>query len=150
MTTTRNRLDSARLHRRETILYLIVPMIGAGVMVLAGGVIVLLLPKRAQVSLISDWMLSLFMLLPCLLCLFGICMVFILAVAGMNKAHSLATRPLDRLEDFSATLTDQAVKASNTVKETAATLGTKLEPVERALSVFDEPPASENGEEKHV
>ena len=56
MTSTSNRRVSDQQHQREIRLYLIVPMIVAAVMVLAGGVAVLMLPRRMQVSIVADWM----------------------------------------------------------------------------------------------
>ncbi len=139
MATVSKRPTSQQQHRRETILYLIVPMIVAGVLVLAGGVIAFLLPRRLQVSLISDWMLSVFVLCPAVLCLFGICMVLIVAVAAMNRLHELTTKPLDRLEDMSQTVAEKTAKVSEAVNQQTINVSSRFAFIDRFLSVFDIP-----------
>ena len=81
-------------HRRETIRYILLPMVGLSVLVLAGAVISLLLPGRLQVSLIADWLLTILFLCPLALCLFPVCILMVAAIVGMNKAHSAIANPM--------------------------------------------------------
>jgi hypothetical protein len=147
MAAVPNRQTSQQQHRRETILYLIVPMIGVGMIVLGGGAIALLLPRRAQVSILSDWMLIVMVLCPAVLCLFGVCIALIVAVAGMNRLHDAATKPLDRLETLSTTLTEKTTQATDAVAQQTVNVSARFAFIDRLLNMFDELP--ENEEEKH-
>lgn len=150
MASPSHRRNSEKQERRETILFLILPMIIAAVMVLGGGVIALMLPRRLQVSILSDWMISIMVMCPAVLCLFAIGLVLIIVVAGMNKLHHIVAKPLDRLEDLSETLVEKTEQASEVINQTTINISAQLAPLDRVLGVFDEPPPSENGEEKHV
>ncbi len=64
------------------------PILGAVFVVLVGLVIILLLQRRVQVSLVADWMFTTIVLLPTLLCAFAIylgLLVTIVWVARMNR-----------------------------------------------------------------
>jgi hypothetical protein len=148
MATSSNQQDSEQRHRRETILYLIVPMIGAGVIVLAGGVMTMLLPRRQQVTTLSDWVLTIVVLCPSVVCLFAICLILIVAVASMNKLHSMAAKPLTRLEDVSETMVERTSQATDSINEKTVDFGARFAFLDRILSAFD--PPSENGDDKHV
>src|SRR5262249_33995513 len=99
-------IASKTKHNRETLLSIILPMLGVGAVVLVGLIIVLLLPERLQVSLIADWLLSVLFLCPVVLCLFPLCIGLIAAIVGMNKAHDAMAKPLQRVQTLSALLRD--------------------------------------------
>ena len=87
-------------------------------------------------------------LCPAVLCLFVICLLLMVAVAGMNKLHQIAAQPLDRLEEVSQTIADKATEATDLINEKTVGLSARFAFIDRLLSVFDSP--SENGDEKHV
>ena len=91
-------------HRRQTLRYIILPMVAVVAFVLVGVVMVLLLPKPEQVSLISDWLCTVLFLCPAVICLFPIVIGLIAAIAGMNKVHAAASGPMGQLEDLSETV----------------------------------------------
>jgi hypothetical protein len=139
MATASKRPTSQQQHRRETILYLIVPMIVTGVLVLAGGAAVILLPRRLQVSLVSDWMLSVFVLCPVVLCLFTICMLLMVAVAAMNRLHDIVTKPLDQIENVSQTMVEKTAQVTETINNKTVDMSSRFAFIDRFLSVFDVP-----------
>ena len=147
MTTASNRPNSANQHRRETLLHLIVPMIGVGVIVLAGGVLVFLLPRRSQVAVIADWMLTVMTCCPAVLCLFAVCIALVAAIAGMNKLHVLATQPLDRIETLSRTVAEKTAEVTDGINQKTADISAKFAFANSLLGTFDTPDASEDHQE---
>lgn len=127
------------VHRRETLRYIVLPMIGMVLLVLIGGMISLLLPQRLQVSIIADWLLTVMFLCPLVLCLFPICILMVGAVVGLNKAHDATAKPLRRIESFSAALNERVSKTADTVNQKTVDVSAKWAYVDRLLSVFDPP-----------
>lgn len=58
MTSSPVQQEHIRQHRRETFVYMIVPLMVTVFIVLLGIVIVLLLQRQLQVSLLADWMMT--------------------------------------------------------------------------------------------
>jgi hypothetical protein len=127
------------VHRRETLRYIVLPMVGVGLIVLAGAVISLLLPQRLQVSIIADWLLTILFLCPLALCLFPFCILMVAAVFGLNKAHDALVSPLRRVESLSETLRDRVSKTTDIVNQKTVDASAKWAFVDRLLSVFDPP-----------
>jgi len=128
-------------HHRETIRYIVLPMVGVGALMLVGAIIVLFLPGRLQVSLIADWLFTILFLCPIVLCLLPLCIVMVMGVVAMNKANNAAANPLRRLENFSANLKDRAVQATDTINRKTINASAKWAFVDRLLAVFDPPPS---------
>lgn len=139
MTVTSGRRESDLQHQREIRLYLIVPMIVAVLIVLAGGVAVLMLPRRLQVSIVADWMASFFFFCPAILCLFAVCMILIVTVVAMNKLHDQAAKPMNKLEDLSQTLVEKTAGLTDTINEKTVGYSTRFAFLDRFLNVFDPP-----------
>lgn len=127
------------VHRRETLRYIVLPMVGVGLLVVAGAVISLLLPQRLQVSIIADWLLTILFLCPLALCLFPLCIVMVAAIFGMNKAHDALVSPLRRVGSLTETLKDRVSKTADTVNQKTVDASAKWAFVDRLLSVFDPP-----------
>ncbi len=128
-----------RAHRRETRLYIILPLVIGIVLVLAGGVIVMLLPQRLQVSIIADLMLVVLMLCPSVLCLFLVVVALVAAAAGMNKVHVGASKTLGRAEGLTARVLDNTNRATETINQKTINFSVKLAFLEKLLGVFDRP-----------
>jgi hypothetical protein len=136
--TTQQR-PSQREHRRETLRFIILPFAGGVVLLLAGLTLVLLLPQRAQVSIIADWMSTVLILCPLTLCLFPLTAGLWIAVAGMNRLHAAAAKPLYRAEDLSRTLVERTAQTATIVNQQTINTSTRLAFINRLLSVFDPP-----------
>jgi hypothetical protein len=128
-------------HRRETLRYIVLPTVGLIALIALGVVIVLLLPKPGQVSLVADWMLTVFFLCPVMLCLFPIVILMVAAVAGMNKLHDKTLSPLKRVEHIAATLNTKIAQLTDTINHKTVNASVKVAFVDRLLSIFD-PPSS--------
>lgn len=134
---TTERRPSQREHRRETLRFITLPFAGAVVLLLAGLALVLALPQRAQVSIIADWMSTVLILCPLTLCLFPLTAGLWIAVAGMNRLHAAAAKPLDRAEDLSRALAEHAAQTAEAVSQRVISGSARLAFITRLLSIFD-------------
>lgn len=135
-------------HRRETRLYIILPLVAGIVVVLAGGVIALLLPQRFQVSIIADLMLAVLILCPSVLCLFLIVVGLAAAVVGMNKVHTGAGKTLGRAEGLTARVLDGTNRATESINQKTINLSVKLAFLEKLLGAFDRPALPSSKDER--
>ncbi|MBI5669149.1 MAG: hypothetical protein HZC41_14185 [Chloroflexi bacterium] len=135
-------------HRRETRLYIILPLVVGIVVVVAGGVIALLLPQRLQVSLIADLLVTVLLLCPSVLCLFAVAIGFVAAAAAMNKAHTGAGKLLGRAEGLSARMLDTTNRATETINQKTINLSVKLAFLEKLLDVYERPALPPKDERK--
>jgi hypothetical protein len=152
MEASPNRARSAAelARQRDTLRFIILPMAGVGLLVVAGAVIIILLPERLQVSLIADWLLTILFLCPMALCLFPICILMIAAVVGMNRVHDSAAHPLQRLENLSVSVKERSEGAMDAVSRFVIEASVRFAFIERLLGIFDPPapPTDEVNEEE--
>ncbi len=91
-----NTLTPRQQHRRQVRNQIVLPMLG----VAAGLILLLVVVGQAlnagQVSLVADFMLTLFYLLPMMLTCLIPTLIMIAAAVGLWKATNLAARPLRR------------------------------------------------------
>ncbi len=133
---------------RIAVLTMIWPLLGAVVLFLLGIIIVLVLPRRLQVSLISDWLLTVLVLCPMVICMFPLVIGIIALIAGMNQLHQTTAKPLRRLSALSQTMADRTVQTTTVINEKTVDASSRFAFLERLLSVFDEPSSSVNGTEQ--
>jgi hypothetical protein len=122
----KKRTPGVEAHRRETWLHILLPFLGGILLVAVLLIMALLLPQRAQVSLVADWMLTIFVLCPLALCLLPIYLLMMVAAFGMNKVHDKAASPLKRLEILSRTLAEKTISASESLSRASISLGTRF------------------------
>ena len=127
--------------QRDTLRFIVLPMMGLGLLVLGGAVITLLLPEQLQVSLIADWLFSVLFLCPLVLCTFPIFILLVVAVVGLNRVYDNATHPLRRLETLSLSLKDQSEGAMDAVSRFVIEASVRFAFIERLLGIFDPPPS---------
>lgn len=137
--------DSRRNHRRDTRRWIMLPMLLIGLPVLIGTGIVLALPSRFQVSIIADWMVSILILCPSVICLFVVCMLLIIAIAGMNKLHRMAARPLYRVHDWSEQIVEKAANLGQQINRRAVGIGSRFAFVNEWMRFFDPEKPAKNG-----
>jgi hypothetical protein len=135
--------------RRVALRQIGLPMFGVGLVVLAAIIIVLVLPRRSQVSIIADWLLTLMLLLPTVLCLFGMFIGLVALIAALNRLHHATAKPLGRVNALSRTLADRAAQTADSVNQRAIGLGARFAFVDRLLSTFDAPSTEMKDEEPH-
>lgn len=131
------------VHRRETRLQIILPFIGALLIVLGLTALPVLIDDpqyRLRVSFVGDFLLTLFVLCPAVLCMAALYFVVVLGIFGMSVVHRMAGTPLERLERISERFATELDKVSKRVSDGAISLGSSLAPLYRLLSVFDRDP----------
>jgi len=105
-----------------------------------------LLPLRAQVSLIAD-LLSLLVLCPLATCLFPIYVLMMVVAFGMNRVHDGAARPLRRMSDLSRGLADRTISLSEAASQVSIRLIASVAALDKLWDVFDRP--KDVDEERH-
>jgi len=142
---TRER-ESDRIYRREVRRQIILP-IGLGFLFTAGLVaLVLLLPLRGQVSIVSDVMLTWVVLCPLAICMFLPALLMALTIYGMGSLNRAAAKPLHRLHDFSETTANKAAAATDEVNQRTLRASARLGWLYRATGVFDRPEPAQSQE----
>ncbi len=124
-------------HRRETLLLVILPLLLVLLLIIACVVGVLLLPRRDQVSIVSDVMFTLLMLCPAVVCILPVTIGVIAAVFAMNRAHDKAAGPLRRLEDLSLKLAQRADSSTDTINRRTIDFSARLGFLYRWMSVLE-------------
>jgi hypothetical protein len=143
------RMTGQARHRRDTWLYIFLPLFFGGVLVFVLLVLVLLLPKRAQVSLVADLMLTVCVLCPTVICLFPIYLLLIVAAFGMSKLHHTGAKQLVRLETMSRELVDKTQETTDRMNRISVSLNGAAAPLNRLGNIFDRPAPKVNDEENH-
>jgi hypothetical protein len=130
---------SQALHRRETLIYVLLPVAGGGLVLLAALAVTLfgVLPRRPQVSILADWLLTVLVLCPAVLCLLPVCILLMTMVFGLNRLHGKTEGLMGKAEDMSASLANKAINASETVSRKSIGLTAKLAFFDPLWRVFD-------------
>ena len=92
--------DGARIHRRETMRQLVLPMGLALLFIIAIGAVVVILSDPTRISVVSSWMVLVLFLCPSVLIAAALFVGLTLLVYGINRLHSGAGSALQRAERF--------------------------------------------------
>jgi hypothetical protein len=92
-----------------------------------------------QVSIVSNTLLMVFMLCPAVICLFVPLLALILAVFGMNKAHTLIAKPLRQVEDLTETLEQRTQEVTNSINRQTINVSSRFAILNKWLGVFERP-----------
>lgn len=130
-------LPSERIHRRETLWQIVLPVAGGTVLfaLLFAAVFLIpqLLPYPEQVSMVADVLVILFMLTPVLICLLPVYLLFVIMASGMGAFHKGTAQQLRRLHLLSQTITDKTITTTELVNQQTANLRVKLAGVEQRM-----------------
>ncbi len=130
--------DATYQHRRETWLYIALPML-VGALVWIGLLsLALLLPLRAQVSLVADFMSIILCLCPAAICIFPIYVLMMVIAFGMNKVHDGTERPLKRIESMSHTLADKTNQTADSINRKSIAVASKFALLDKVWDLFDQ------------
>lgn len=149
MTPSPAKQDHIRQHRRETLLYLIVPLLVTVFIVLLAVAVVLLLERQIQVSLLADWMMTILVFCPALLCTTIVCISLVAAVVLMSRAGHPVLRPFQKVNEVTQMAADRTAKAAETVNNTTVNVASRFAFLDRLLSAFDMPDDNEEAKENH-
>ncbi|MBZ0304144.1 MAG: hypothetical protein K8J31_30695 [Anaerolineae bacterium] len=125
-------------HRRETLIQLVLPMLLLALLVAAGVVLVVLLPRGLQVGIVSDLMFAVLILCPAALCLLPLTILMVTAAVGMNHAHDALAQPLRKVEGHSASMVARTQTAADQVNHTTVNLSARLGFLYRWMSIFEQ------------
>jgi hypothetical protein len=130
---------SQTLHRRETLIYILLPVAGGGLLLLGALAVTLfgVLPRRPQVSVLADWLLTVLVLCPAVLCLLPVCILLMTLVFSLNRLHGTTEGLMGKAEDMSASLAERTVAATETVSKKSIGLTAKLALFDPLWRVFD-------------
>ncbi len=134
-----SRPDSTRIHRRAVRRGIYLPFIG-GLLLIVVLVVVAAVEGQTPTSAISTTLLTVLVLCPLAICLLPIYLLLVMAVAGMNRAHTAIANPLQRLETLSLTLRDRTTSASDRLARASINFSTRFALLDKLVfSVFDRP-----------
>lgn len=116
------------------------PFIGGFLFIIVLVAIAATLPDARQTSLISNFLLTLFILCPVALCMLPIYLVLIAGVYGMISVNKHAAKPLIALERTTANIAERTHKVGVKLAKASITFNVKMTSVDRAVfSIFDRP-----------
>ncbi len=124
-------------HRRETLLHIILPVLGGGLLILIAVVIALVLQRRVQVQILADVLTTLLILCPLLICLFPLYLIFVVLAVGMGKIHGGTAPRLESLRNFTQSLRERVSRWMNAINKNLINVLAKLEPYLQKLDIFE-------------
>jgi hypothetical protein len=149
MTSSPTKQDYLRQHRRETFLYLIVPLLVTVFIVLLGVAIVLLLQRQLQVSLLADWMLMVMVFCPALICTTALCIGLFVVIALMSRANRAARQPLQKVNELAQSAADRTTKAAESVNNMTVNAASRFAFLDSLLNIFELPTDNKDTKENH-
>jgi hypothetical protein len=148
MTQSSVRQEQIRQHRRETLLYVIVPLLVSVFIVLLGIVAVLLLQRQLQVDVLANWMAIVLVFCPAMLCTTVACILLFTGIFLMNRANRAAVKPLEKMNELAETAADRTARAAASINNTTVNVASRFAFLDRLLSTFDLPADNKDMEEK--
>jgi quinol-cytochrome oxidoreductase complex cytochrome b subunit len=116
---------------------IIAPFLLGVLVILAMLVVVILLPTRDQVEVVSGAMLVAFVLCPTLLIVFLIFMGFVAAIYGMGRLHTMTDEPFERLDRVTSAALMRVEKTTTAIDHRMIGVQARLAPVYRLMRFFD-------------
>lgn len=126
--------------RREVYL----PLALALALIVAGAAVMLLLPTRAQVSLMTDWLWSMLVLLPLVVCMVPLAIGAVLLVVAAGRLPGMARKPLQRGQSAVQGIQERVTTILEQIHHVLIDFSSRLAAVER-VNPLEEPPPPEHG-----
>lgn len=131
--------EPTRLHRRDTLRYIVLPMAGVLLLIIVCVAGVLLMPRRVQVGTVSNVMLMVLMLCPAVICLLPVTIGAVVGVFGMNRVHDAVANPLKQLENRSTTLAEKVESTTERINRKTIDVSVRFGVVHKLLGTFEKP-----------
>lgn len=147
-TETLNKTNADELHRREAGRGITLPFVLISLLLITLVVIIMLLPKRAQLSIISDWMYLWLVLCPVVICLLPIQIGLIAGVAAMHKFYKGSKNPLESLQKRYANILQRTHQFLDKTSQRAIDAQVKIMPLLDMMETFDKTTGEPEQEEK--
>jgi hypothetical protein len=143
MTPTTPQMDPALLRRRLFQRKVLLPVAGAGLLIVGATVFVGLGLRGAGASLVADLMLTALCLLPALVCLFPLYMALVLAVAVLSRADAFTTRHVRRARTAAQGAAARSERAGLALNRRSIEFNARLAPLDRLFTLFERLAADE-------
>ncbi len=135
-------VESERLHRRQVFRQIILPLVGAGVVLVAlvGAAVALLFALEGPVQLraVADLLTILCILLPLVLFFLPTYIILMIAAFGTGAFHNFSARRLRQLNRFTRTITDRTITMTDAVDRRVLRARVRLAGVEHFMEhAFD-------------
>ena len=149
MTPSPVRQEQIRQHRRETVLYFIVPLVVTVLIVLLGIVVTLLLQRQLQVSVLADWMAMVLVFCPALICTTVFCILIFTGIFLMNRVNRAAVHPLEKVNAITQLVAERTTKAAESVNNATVNAASRFAFLDRLLNIFELPDDNKDMKENH-
>lgn len=126
-----------RTHRNETLLHIVLPVLGGGLLIFIALVIALVLQRRAQVQIIADVLTIVMLLCPMIICLFPLYLLMVLLAAATGRAHDSTIPYLEKLQNLTRSMAERVRSLMSAITKQVINLNTKIEPFLDSLSIFE-------------
>lgn len=127
-------------HRRDTRLWVTLPMALLILLIVAAVAVVIFMPRdlrESQTSIIADVMFSVFMLCPALVCMLPLTILALGAVIGFSRVQGLVARPLRIVQDYSITMTTKTTSAAEVVNRKTIDTSSRFGFIDKHLRTFE-------------
>lgn len=115
------------------------------IMVLIIGILISM-RTPTQVALVSDFMLTLFVLCPLVICLFPIVLLMGILIVMMNRLYHGTKSPLRRLEQWTHKMEKRVDTWTSMADSRVLNWAVRFAPIHHILSIFDEPSPNKEDE----
>jgi hypothetical protein len=132
-------------HRQQTRLYILLPTALAILLIvicvgfIMSRLFLTTLADSSRVSLVADWMLTIFMLCPAAICTLPLALLAVAGVIGMSRAHVAISKPLQKLEDYSRVAVSRTAEITDSINEKTIATSARFGPIHKILGVFERP-----------
>lgn len=138
----RQQQEAKRLHRRDSRWRITLPLVLAFLLVFMLFALVALPAEpvwRLRASAISDFLVSILIFCPLILCLFPVYLLVVALAWWATRLHQGAQHPLERLQTRLDQAGAQLQQAAESLSHKTIDWSAKLAPLLNLLSIFDQP-----------
>ena len=140
--------QNERAYRKQVRRYITLPLFVLLLIVVMTIVVMLLLQTREQVAVVSDFLLTVFVLLPSIICLFPLVLLMFWLVDKVNGLHAGTKPPLRRLEQWTADLQGRVDSWAQLADSRVLRWAVQFAPIRHVLMMFDDRDLDNREEEK--
>lgn len=134
------RPSGRQIHRRDVRRLIVFPFVLATALAFALIVFALAIfgeSREVGMRALSHILTTLFLICPLLICQFGVLMVVVMVVYGMNKAHHGTQKPLERLEQWTEKWAARTKYATDNANQRIISWSSRIEPILSLMRFFD-------------
>lgn len=149
-------LTSVKQHRRTVRRQMILPIIIVGVLILLF-LIALVIPASPlylaetedQISIVSNLMISVFVLCPMVLCLWLFFVILVFMSVGLHKSQGFTAKQMRRVQLASRNLADKTATNADNVSKRSIGVTARFAFFNRIFNIFDQPTNDDEVDSSH-